>query len=137
MDLDDGHRMARGHPVSLLPLTPAALFQDDASAFAERVTLRCVSELDARFPAETLARVTVTHCGERHVSPVTAPRGEASSPLGWPELEDKFLAASRFAARPEQQAQVVAAMHAARARDLASLARTLAALRLPSPAPGN
>lgn len=127
--------VARWGASSLLPLTSAALFQDDASALADRVTLRCVPELDARFPAETLARVTVTHRGKRYVSAVTAPRGEASAPLGWPELEDKFLAASRFKAASEQQAKVVDAMRAARAHDFGPLTQVLATLRLAPPAP--
>ena len=106
---------------ALLPLTDAALFQDDVSDFADRVTLRCVPELDARFPAETLARVTVTHRGIRHASAVTGPRGDAAAPLGWAELEAKFRAASRFALAAERQDLVIDAFRAARVRDFGPL----------------
>ena len=126
--------MALRGPTILLPLTSAALFQDDASAFAERVTLRSDAEFDARFPAETLARVPATPAATLPSS-VTSPRGAAAAPLGWPELEDKLLAASRFVASAAQQALVIDAMQAARTRDFAPLDRLLATLHLASPPP--
>ncbi len=110
---------------ALLPLTAAALFQEDVAAFAERVTLRSLPEFDARFPAETLARVTVTYGGRNFVSPVTAPRGEADTPLDWSALEDKFAAASRFAMTPADSKAVVAAMRTARSHDFGPLSALL------------
>ncbi len=122
---------------ALLPLTSDALFHEDVSAFAERVTLRSHPDFDARFPAETVARVTVKHRGQLHESAVTSPRGDASAPLGWPDLEEKFLAASRFIATPEQQAQVIGAMAAARAHDFGPLTQALATLRLATSTSGH
>ena len=122
--------VARHGASSLLPLTPSALFHEDASLFAERVTLTLDPALDARFPAETLAQVTVVHRGRRYQSAVTAPRGEATAPLEWGELEAKFLAASRFTATPAQQAQLVEAMDAARSGTFEPLRACLTSLRL-------
>jgi 2-methylcitrate dehydratase PrpD len=115
---------------TLLPLTAAALFHEDVARFAQNVTLRCVPDLDARFPAETLARVAVTCAGQRFISADTAPRGEASTPLSWAELEDKFHAATRFAMTMEQRGRVLNAMRAAREGDLSRLTRLLGTLRL-------
>ncbi len=62
------------------------------------MTLHLDPALDARFPAETLARLVVSHDGRRYESEITAPRGEATQPLSWQELEEKFLTASRHVA---------------------------------------
>ncbi len=114
----------------VLPLTSTALFQEDASAFTERVTPRSHPDFDARLPAETVPWVTMTHRGDRYVSPVTSPPSDASAARSWPELEDTFLAASRFAALPKQQAQVTDAIWAACAHDFGPLTQALATLRL-------
>ncbi|MBN9306992.1 MAG: 2-methylcitrate dehydratase [Devosia sp. 67-54] len=79
---------------SLLPLGPEALGRKEVEVLAERVSVTLDPVLDARFPTETLARVIVVTAGRRFVSEVMAPRGEASSPLTWGELEAKFIAAS-------------------------------------------
>jgi 2-methylcitrate dehydratase PrpD len=48
---------------------------------ADRVTLAVDDELDARFPAECLARVTVRTADETYVSDVQRPRGARERPL--------------------------------------------------------
>lgn len=97
-------------PDALLPLTPDATGRPEVAAFARKVTLRLDPELDSRFPAETLARVTVTSGGRRYESPVIAPRGEASAPLSWSELEAKFRTATRFTTLPAQQEDILSAI---------------------------
>jgi 2-methylcitrate dehydratase PrpD len=49
-------------------------------------------EIECRFPAETLARVTiVSKTGECFVSPVTTPLGDVGRPMHWTDIRDKFL----------------------------------------------
>lgn len=82
----------------LLPLTVQSLGHDNARKLAERVTLRQCEDFNAAFPAKTLARVTVVCGGERFVSAITEPKGEASDPLTWQETRAKFKAVSRWVA---------------------------------------
>jgi 2-methylcitrate dehydratase PrpD len=117
-------------PETLLPLTPDAFGRADAVAFARKVSLHLDAALDGRFPAETLARLVVTHGGERHESPATAPHGEASAPASWQELEEKLLVASRLIATPDQQQHILAAVARLRAGDIVSLKHVLATLVL-------
>lgn len=63
-------------------------------ALAERVALILEPTFDARFPAETLARVTVRCRGRDVVSPVTSPRGEGADRLTWHDLRSKAEAVS-------------------------------------------
>jgi len=88
---------------------------------AGKVRLSLNADFDARFPAETLARVTIEVKGQRFVSDVTAPKGEASHPLSWSELEAKFRAATRFALATDRQDKIIAALDKARAGDFSQL----------------
>ena len=108
-------------PQALLPLTDAALERQEVTALAQRVTLSLDPLLDARFPQETLARVTVVCDGRRLVSDVTAPRGEATWPLSWEALEEKLRVATRLVASPDQQSQLLSALDELRAGDLSAL----------------
>ncbi|GGE45695.1 2-methylcitrate dehydratase [Agaricicola taiwanensis] len=102
-------------PEALLPLTQAAVGRPDVAALAGKVSLRLAPDLDARFPAETLSRVTIRAGRDVFISPITAPRGEASAPPSWSDLEEKLWKATRFTATPEQQERLIDA--AARLRD--------------------
>lgn len=115
---------------ALLPLTSAALLHDAVTALASKVRLSLNPAFDARFPAQTLARVTVIRGGQQFVSDVTAPKGEASNPLSWAELEAKFRAATRMIATDAQQDQVLNAINVARAGSLSHLTACLAGLTL-------
>jgi 2-methylcitrate dehydratase PrpD len=115
---------------ALLPLTTEALVHDGVTELASKVTLSLNPTFDARFPAETLSRVTVIRGGQRLMSDVTSPKGEAANPLSWADLEAKFNAATRMVATAAQQNQVVAAMYDARAGNLSALTACLAALTL-------
>lgn len=117
-------------PETLLPLSDDALGRDDVSAFARKVRLVLDPALDSRFPAQTLTRVVVSCDGRRYESPVTAPRGEASEPLSWSELEDKFRTASRFVATPAQQAEILAAVRRLRDGDAAPFLAALSQIEL-------
>lgn len=115
---------------ALLPLTEAAVDRPEIVAFAEKVALRLDPELDARFPAETLSRLTVRSGGETFTSPVTAPSGEASAAPSWSELEDKLRRASRLVAAPAEQDALLAALRALRAGRHDALLSALATITL-------
>ncbi|MCV9937059.1 MmgE/PrpD family protein [Boseaceae bacterium BT-24-1] len=119
-------------PDALLPLAPSALNRPDVVALARKVSLRFDPELDARFPAETLSRVTVHSDGRTFHSSVTAPRGEASAPPPWAELEEKLRQAGRFSAMKAQQDRLIDACKRLREGDHAPLLDALAAVRLDS-----
>jgi 2-methylcitrate dehydratase PrpD len=100
------------------------------TALARRVNLSLNSDLDAVFPAQTLARVTVV-CGDRRVvSDVTEPKGEATSPLSWSELEAKLRAATRLVATGAQQSQLIAAVNGVRDGSLSALTACLSDMTL-------
>ena len=117
-------------PQSLLPLTADALGRPEVADLASKVTLSLDPLIDARFPAETLARVVITSGGRLLLSELTAPRGEAASPLSWEALELKFRAATRLVATSAQQDQVLGALLDARAGDLSSLVACLTSTTL-------
>ncbi len=108
-------------PEVLLPPTPSVLGQSAVVDLARKVTLSLNADFDARFPAETLARVTVTVQGQRLVSDVTAPKGEASDPLSSAELEAKFRAVTRFSLTADHEDRILAAMNKNCAGDISQL----------------
>lgn len=106
---------------ALLPLTSGALNDARVEALAAKVTLSLNEDFDALFPAQTLARVTVT-CGDsQYVSAVMSPRGEATNPLSWEELEAKFRVATRIAATESQQTELLAAIRTAKSQGMGQL----------------
>lgn len=112
-------------PQILQPLRDGALGIVRARELAGKVTLRLAEDIDARFPAETLARVTVIRGDERLASPLTSPSGEASTPLSWEEMEEKFRVFTRFAAGQEEQEDILRAMRATREGDMLPLLKLL------------
>jgi 2-methylcitrate dehydratase PrpD len=115
-------------PQALVPVTDAVLGLADVTALAHKVTLSLDRNLDAVYPDEILARVSIT-CGEdRFSSKPTPPAGEPL--MSWEELEQKFRTATRLVASAAQLEQVLDAMHAARSGDMAALRACLAALTL-------
>lgn len=108
-------------PQTLLPVTTEALSHDGVVALAEKVEMRAIPEFEARFPAETLCRITITSGSKQFVSDVTSPKGEGSNPLTWDELDDKFVAATRFEATEAQTDQVIKAVTEVRGGNLWSL----------------
>jgi 2-methylcitrate dehydratase PrpD len=122
--------VALGGRQALLPMTADALGRPEIVDIARKVSLRLDGELDRRFPAETLCRVSVRAGERRFVSPVTAPRGEASDPPSWGELEEKLRIASRFVAAPAQQDALIEAARRLRDGDHRPLVRAFSDLRL-------
>jgi 2-methylcitrate dehydratase PrpD len=113
--------VANRGPDSLLPLTSDAINDAAATDLAKRVTLHRDDKLDGEFPARTLARLRVTTASTSVMSRTTSPRGEATDPLSWDELEGKFRRATRLVAKLPQQNQVLATVNEARTGKLAPL----------------
>ena len=126
--------IALGGQQALLPMPADALGRPEVVDIARKVSLRLDAEFDRRFPAETLSRVSVRIGERRFVSPVTAPRGEASDPPSWGELEEKLRIASRFVAAPAQQNALIEAVRRLRAGDHRPLLRGFSDLTLGDPA---
>lgn len=117
-------------PDALLPLTENVLANDALAELAGKVTLSISPEFDAVFPGKTLARVTVTCGRQRFVSPVTGPKGEATNPLSWAELETKFRTATRMSATAIQQDRILGSINDVRSGDLTALETCLERLTL-------
>ena len=115
---------------ALLSVAPDALGRPEVVDIARKVSLRLDAEFDRRFPAETLCRVSVRIGEHRFVSPVTAPRGEASDPPSWSDLEEKLRIASRFVATPAQQDALIGAARRLRDGDHRPLMLAFSDLRL-------
>jgi len=111
---------------ALLPLADSVLHRADIATFARKVRLHDDPALDARFPSETLARVVVTTRESRIESPVTAPRGEATNPLSWQELREKFHALTRAVMPAPHQDALLRALELLAQGDLVPLLRVLA-----------
>ncbi|MGN7870837.1 MmgE/PrpD family protein [Paracoccus haematequi] len=91
--------MVRGQD-GLMHLRQDVLNDHAVETLAQRVSLVLNPSFDARFPQETLARVTVRSRGRDVVSPITAPRGEASDPLTWCDLRKKAKVVSESLGAP-------------------------------------
>ncbi|WP_342363846.1 MmgE/PrpD family protein [Terrarubrum flagellatum] len=113
---------------ALLPLTEAAVDRPKIVALAEKVSLTLDPDIDARFPAETLSRVTVIARDQQFVSEIVAPRGEASAPPSWPDLEEKLRQASRFVASHAEQTKIIESLRRLRDGDHEPLFEILAAI---------
>jgi 2-methylcitrate dehydratase PrpD len=112
----------------MLPITDNVLGRPDVSDFARKVQLVLDPQLEQRCPGETLARVVIEARGQKFESPITAPRGEATNPMSWDDICEKFFVATAAVMREPQQRRVVRDVEDLSAGDLAPL---LAALRQP------
>ena len=79
-----------GGAEALMPLSPDWLQRPDIAALARRVNLHVDSELDARFPAETGARVCLQTAGGILEQAVQHPLGDPANPMDRTRLVDKF-----------------------------------------------
>ncbi|KQR77252.1 2-methylcitrate dehydratase [Burkholderia sp. Leaf177] len=113
-------------PSALLPLASDVLTLEALPDLARKVSVTLDAEIDSKFPAQTLARVTITSKGQRFTSEITAPRGEGGDPLSWLELEDKFTAVTQSALSDDQRRSVFGAIE--RLRDDGDLRQLQACL---------
>jgi 2-methylcitrate dehydratase PrpD len=117
-------------PQVLLPMTEARLGDAAAEAFARKVTVAIDPECDARFPAETVVRVTLEARGQQFVSGVTAPRGEAVDPPAWEERIEKFCTATAATLPETAQRDWLASFSALRDGHVQHVRRLLASTHL-------
>lgn len=82
-------------------MTELRIFDETILRLADKVTMVADEALEARFPAETLARVTLYSMdGRRFESGICSARGDPTDPLSDAEPTDKFdrLAETHLAA---------------------------------------
>ena len=82
-------------------MTVPRIFDEATLRLADRVTMAVDESLEARFPAEALARITIYSAdGSRFESGICSARGDPDDPLSDAELTDKFnrLAGAHLAA---------------------------------------
>ncbi|MFD2262889.1 MmgE/PrpD family protein [Lacibacterium aquatile] len=106
-------------PEVLVPATLDTLKLDGVRELAEKVQLSLDAELDAIYPQDIRARVTLTCGGIQYVSDPTPPKGEPL--MSWEELSEKLTMATRIVVNSDQQNQLLKAMDEARSGDLSSL----------------
>lgn len=75
---------------ALAPINEQLLEDGDICSLAGAVTLTVDDQIDQKFPAETLARVTLTTPSGEITSTTATPRGDVGRPMLWDELERKF-----------------------------------------------
>jgi len=83
---------------------PPKLFDEDILQIADRVKMIVDPDLEARFPAEALARVTLHRAdGSTLTSEICGARGDPSDPLTDAELDAKFTQLTSPALRNERR----------------------------------
>ncbi|WP_077966950.1 MmgE/PrpD family protein [Ensifer adhaerens] len=92
---------------ALAPLGGDLLGRDDLSAFSDKVRLSINDEIDALFPGETLARVTVSTPSGALRSEILGPLGDPKRPMSFEAIEEKFLRVTRRVLLPERQREIV------------------------------
>jgi 2-methylcitrate dehydratase PrpD len=121
--------VAVGGAQALMPLAPDWLHRPDIVALARRVDLHVDSELDARFPAETGARVRLQTAGGVFEQTVRHPLGDPANPMNRARLVAKFKKlAEGVIARQNQDALLTLIDQLA---DLADTAQIVDCLRGP------
>ncbi|MBB4277821.1 MmgE/PrpD family protein [Rhizobium mongolense] len=114
---------------ALAPIGVAQLARPDLCDFARTVHLLVDHDIDRRFPAETLAYVSLhTSDGTTVTSDATAPRGDKARPMDWDELVDKFRGATRKNLAPKAQRTILNGLSAMNRGDAAPF---LQCLRMP------
>lgn len=110
----------------LLPMTERSLHDEAAEQIALRVGIHAADECEARFPAETVVRVTVQARGQSFVSALTAPTGEATRRPDWDSRIRKFQVATRDTLPSSVQDRFVSSFDALRTGALQDLRALLA-----------
>lgn len=80
----------RHGPSALAPIDESVLGDREVHSIAGSVTLVVDDCIDQKFPAETLARVTLTTPSGDVTSATVMARGDAKRPMLWGELKEKF-----------------------------------------------
>ncbi len=99
---------AVGGSEALLPLSPDWLHRPDIVALARRVNLHIDTELEARFPAETGARVCLQTSGGSFEQTGRHPLGDPANPMDRTRLVAKFKKLTAGVIPPQNQIDFLA-----------------------------
>jgi len=106
-------------------MTEAALHDRTVENLARRISVVLDAGCEARFPAETPARVAICARGRTFTSEMTTPRGEAAARPSWDERMRKLSIATRHSLAPHDQARLLDAFAAVREGRLKPLRQAL------------
>lgn len=101
--------MAIEGPEALLPLDEALVGRRDIEDLARKVKVSVDGRLDALFPAQTAARVTVATSGGRFEDSVDSPFGDPQNPMDRRALQAKFRTLTRAVLAPERAEAIIEA----------------------------
>jgi 2-methylcitrate dehydratase PrpD len=111
---------------AMLPIQVSMLEDERFLQLARQVAILHDPTIEPLFPARSPARVVVRLKDHRQLtSPLVDPRGDASRPLSWLDLEDKFRKATAHTLGSTRQAQVLGALADFDAGNPAALATVL------------
>lgn len=110
---------------ALAPICEGLLNREDLSVFARKVRITVNPDIDAIFPAETLARVIVETRQHRYVSALDGPLGDPHRPMDWSAIEEKFLRITRHVLSPSKQQQIIDGMLGVADGEIGALLRHL------------
>lgn len=98
-------------PEALAPIASGLLHRAEFTAFASKIVLRCDSEAEGRFPAETCAKVTVLlKSGRRLCYQMTGARGDPAWPMDRNDIIAKFQSVTRGRLSPDLQIEAIRAI---------------------------
>jgi 2-methylcitrate dehydratase PrpD len=120
---------AVGGAEALMPLSPDWLHRPEIVALARRVNLHLDTELDARFPAETGARVCLQTAGGVVEQSVRHPLGDPANTMDRIRLVAKFKKLAAGVISPQDQADLLALID--QLADLTDTAQIVDCLRGP------
>ena len=120
---------AFGGAEALMPLSPEWLHRQDIVALARRVSLHVDTELDARFPAETGARVCLQTGRGILEQTCRHPFGDPANPMDRTRLVAKFKKLTAGVISPQAQVDLLALID--QLDDLADTAQIVNCLRGP------
>jgi 2-methylcitrate dehydratase PrpD len=111
---------------ALLPMREEQLTDSAALQMAKRVTMTVRPEFDAMFPAAVPGAVRVTTRSGVFERTVLMPKGEPVNPMGWKDIERKFLTVAQGCVDAPVVEKILDAIHALREGDIAPLRSVLA-----------
>ncbi|MBY2919394.1 MmgE/PrpD family protein [Rhizobium leguminosarum] len=110
---------------ALAPVSESLLNRPDLTHLARQVRITVNLEIDALFPAETLAKVTVETRRHKYVSALDGPSGDPQRPMDWQAIEEKFLRVTRHVLSPSKQGAIIDGVLGLAAGELDPLLRHL------------
>lgn len=97
-------------PACLQPMTDEILHDDAILTLAKKVRLNVDPAFDAMFPSAVPGRVNVKTRASCFEMSIASPKGEATNPMSWSELLDKFRVISKSRLGTAQTGEVITAL---------------------------